>query len=348
MSTRSLLPLHFKLRLKHIKGRRWLVVLLLIVVVAVSHWATPPASGWLHALHIVLRKLFIVPILLGAIWFGIRGAIVSAGLVSIIYTPYILIAWSGRLAENLNQSGEIVTFWVVGLLAGWLATRETNALRRAADASRDTLRALVAALDAREHQTEQHSHRVAKLSLRIGEKLGLGARDLATLHEAALLHDVGKIGVPDHVLLKPGPLTDDERAIMQQHAEVGHAILNATNHLRGVADLVHAHHERFDGTGYPRGLAGNGIPLGARIFAVADVFDALTSDRPYRQAMPESDALELIVAASGSHFDPRVVAAFVALLAELDAAIPTGQVPFHENNSPPGDCRTAPSSGATS
>ena len=152
------------------------------------------------------------------------------------------------------------------------------------------------------------------MSLRIGEKLGMGPHELAVLHEAALLHDVGKIGVPDHVLLKPGPLTDDERRVMQQHAEMGYRILSAARHLRGVADLVHAHHERFDGTGYPRGLAGETIPLGARIFAVADVFDAVTSDRPYRSAMHWHDARKLVVEGSGSHFDPTVVAAFLAVV----------------------------------
>lgn len=294
--------------------QRWSVIFVLIVLVSVCHWATPMTAGWMHAVHILLRKLFIVPILLGAIWFGIRGAIASAVIVSVVYSPYILVAWSGRLAENMNQSGEIVTFWIVGLLAGWLATREKHALKRAADASRDALRALVAALDAREHQTEQHSHRVADLSVQIGEKLGLGGSDLAVLHEAALLHDVGKIGVPDHVLLKPGPLTDDERRIMQRHAEMGYAILSAARHLRDVADLVHAHHERFDGAGYPRGLAGRSIPLGARIFAVADVFDAVISDRPYRSAMHWRDARNLIVEGSASHFDPTVVAAFLAVV----------------------------------
>lgn len=271
-------------------------------------------SGWMHAIHILLRKLFIVPILLGAIWFGIRGALVSAGIVSAVYSPYIFLAWSGRLAENLNQSGEIITFWIVGLLAGWLATREQHALKRAADASQDALRALVAALDAREHQTEQHSHRVADLSLRIGEELGLDVHELAVLYDAALLHDVGKIGVPDHVLLKPGPLTDDERRVMQRHAEMGYEILSAVRHFQGVAELVHAHHERFDGAGYPRGLAGETIPLGARIFAVADVLDAVTSDRPYRSAMRWQDARTLIVEGSGSHFDPKVVAAFLAVV----------------------------------
>ncbi len=301
-------------QLKRTSQQRWSVIFVLIVLVTVCHWATPMTAAWMHAIHILLRKLFIVPILLGAIWLGFRGAIVSASVVSVVYAPYIKVAWSGQFGENLNQLGEIVTFWIVGLLAGWLATRERHALKRAADASRDALRALVAALDAREHQTEQHSHRVADMSLRIGAKLGLDVHELAVLHEGALLHDVGKIGVPDHVLLKPGPLTDDERRVMQRHAEMGYAILSAARHLRGVADLVHAHHERFDGAGYPRGLAGETIPLGARIFAVADVFDAVTSDRPYRSAMHFQDARNLVVEGSGSHFDPKVVAAFLAVV----------------------------------
>ncbi len=300
---------------------RWPVIFFLIALVTLCHLATPMTAGLMHATHILLRKLFIIPILLGSIWFGIRGAILSAGFVSVAYSPYIWVAWSGHSAENLNQIGEIVTFWVVGILAGCLANREKHALRQAADASRDALRALVAALDAREHQTELHSHRVAELSLRIGEKLGLRGRDLAVLHEGALLHDVGKIGVPDSVLLKPGPLTGEERRIMERHAEMGYTILSAASHLRSVADLVHAHHERFDGTGYPRGLAGEAVPLGARIFAVADVFDAVTSDRPYRSAMRWPDARNLVVEGSGSHFDPTVVAAFLVVMNEADAQL---------------------------
>lgn len=333
--------------LRRTNRNRWLTVLFVIVLVTVCHWATPPVSGWVHALHILLRKLFIVPILLGAIWFRIRGAVISAAIVSIVYAPYILIAWTGRIAENLNQSGEIVTFWAVGLLAGSLVARERNALGRAADASRDTLRALVAALDAREHQTEQHSLRVANLSLRIGQKLGLGKCDLATLHEAALLHDVGKIGVPDDILLKPGPLSDEERRIMQRHAEMGHAILSSTKHLQTVADLVHAHHERFDGTGYPRGLARDAIPMGARIFTVADVFDALTSDRPYRRAMPEVEAQALIIAESGAHFDPRVVTAFVAVLSESGPETPEREMPLNETEASPPNCLSAVSPEST-
>lgn len=292
--------------------RRWLVIGLLIAAIMIWHGATPLTPGWMHAAHILLRKLFVVPILLAAIWFGMRGAVLAATGVSVVYLPYMLVAWSGRVAENMNQGGEVVTFWIVGLLAGWLATRERRALQRAADMSRDALKALVAALDAREHQTEQHSHRVAELAGRIGRRLRLDSRSLTVLREAAVLHDVGKIGVPDQVLLKPGPLTDEERRIMQRHAEMGYEILSAATHLREVAELVYAHHERFDGTGYPRGLAGQAIPLGARIFAIADVYDALTSDRPYRSAMAHDEAMRIIDEQNGRAFDPDVVAAFTA------------------------------------
>ena len=145
-------------------SRRWLVIILLIAAILIWHGATPLTPGWMHAAHILLRKLFVVPILLAAIWFGMRGAVLSATGVSLVYLPYMLVAWSGRPAENLNQGGEVVTFWIVGLLAGWLSTRERRALQHAADMSRDALKALVAALDAREHQTQQHSHRVAELA----------------------------------------------------------------------------------------------------------------------------------------------------------------------------------------
>lgn len=292
--------------------RRWLVIGLLIAAIMIWHGATPLTPGWMHAAHILLRKLFVVPILLAAIWFGMRGAIIAATVVSLVYLPYMFVAWSGQTAENMNQGGEVVTFWIVGLLAGWLSTREGRALQHAADMSRDALKALVAALDAREHQTEQHSHRVAELAGRIGRRLRLDSRSLTVLREAAVLHDVGKIGVPDQMLLKPGPLTDEERRIMQRHAEMGYEILSAATHLREVAELVHAHHERFDGTGYPRGLAGQAIPLGARIFAIADVYDALTSDRPYRSAMAHDEAMRLIDEQNGRAFDPDVVAAFTA------------------------------------
>lgn len=292
-------------------GRRWTLIVLLIGLIAISHWALPMSGTWTHAAHILLRKCFMIPILVAAISFGLGGASLTAALVTTVYVPYFLLAWSGDTRENLNQMGEILTFWIIALLAGWLAGRERAALQQTADMSRDALNALIAALDAREHQTEQHSLRVADMAFRMGERLGLGKAELEILHRAAVLHDVGKIGVPDSVLLKPGPLDPHERQVMERHAEMGYEILLAAEHLREVAEVVHAHHERFDGTGYPRGLSGEEIPRGARIFAIADVYDALTSDRPYRAAMPASKAVTLISESAGAHFDPVIVEEFV-------------------------------------
>ncbi len=296
--------------------RRLIIVGVLITTVALLHWLTPTSSTRVHAVHIVLRKLFVLPIILAAIWFGLRCSLLAALGITAAYLPHIFLAWSGRTSENISQIGEIVMFWTIGGLAGWLVDREHAALREAVHVSRGALHALVAALDAREHQTERHSQRVADLACRIGERMGLQARQVLRLAQAAVLHDVGKIGVADSVLHKPGGLDEVEKAQMRQHAEKGYRILSAAPHLHGVAKLVYAHHEWYDGTGYPRGLQGDQIPLEARIFAVADVFDALTSDRPYRRAMNRDEALRIIQEQRGRHFDPAVVRVFLAVLRE--------------------------------
>ncbi|MBI4316523.1 MAG: HD-GYP domain-containing protein, partial [Chloroflexi bacterium] len=129
----------------------------------------------------------------------------------------------------------------------------------------------------------------------------------------ALLHDIGKMGVPDSILLKPGPLTDEEWVIMRLHPQLAYDMLSPINYLRSALDIPYCHHEKWDGTGYPRGLKGEQIPLAARPFAVVDVWDALRSDRPYRAAWPEEKVIEHIKAGSGSHFDPQVVEAFLGL-----------------------------------
>ena len=146
-----------------------------------------------------------------------------------------------------------------------------------------TLWALVAALDAREHEVSNHSQRVVRYTLAIARRLGVQEADLPDIGRGALLHDIGKIGITDAILLKPGKLTDEEWVVMRTHPQIGFDILKAIPFLGSPADMVLAHQERFDGKGYPRGLAGEAVPLGARIFAIADTFDAITSDRPYRK-----------------------------------------------------------------
>jgi cyclic di-GMP phosphodiesterase len=176
---------------------------------------------------------------------------------------------------------------------------------------RATLRALAGALEARDFETAGHSDRVVAYSLRLGRELGLGHKELIALEQGALLHDIGKIGVRDSILLKSGKLTEGEWVEMREHINYGLRIINGIDFLSGAAPVVGEHHEKYDGTGYPSRLQGDMIHLNARIFAVADAFDAITSDRPYRKSASYADARTELVANSGKHFDPSVVNAFL-------------------------------------
>ena len=170
------------------------------------------------------------------------------------------------------------------------------------------------ALDLRDKETEGHTQRVTELTLELARGFGFSEVELEHIRRGALLHDIGKMGVPDEILLKPSKLTEAEWSVMRRHPELAHEMLLPIIYLRSALDIPYCHHEKWDGTGYPRGLKCEEIPLTARIFAVVDVWDALTSDRPYRSALSLEDALAYIREGSGKHFDPQVVAAFVALL----------------------------------
>src|SRR5271170_6824497 len=175
-----------------------------------------------------------------------------------------------------------------------------------------TLEALGGALDAKDAETEGHCQRVTAFTITIAKAMGVDKGLLRHIARGAFLHDIGKMGVPDSILRKPGPLTDEERAIMRKHCEIGYSVLERIPFLKEAAEIVLSHQECFDGSGYPRGLKGEQIPLGARIFAVADTLDAMISDRPYRKAMPISAAREEIRRYSGRQFDPRVVEVFLS------------------------------------
>jgi putative nucleotidyltransferase with HDIG domain len=182
--------------------------------------------------------------------------------------------------------------------------RAHEALAAAYDA---TLEALVAALDLRDTETEYHSWRVAEYALTLARQLRIDGDLLTDLERGSLLHDIGKIGVPDHILRKPGPLDDEEWREMRRHPQLGYQMLAQIDFLKGAVEIVLTHHERWDGTGYPRGLVGEEIPFGSRIFAVADALDAITSRRPYRAARGFGTALAEIAGGSGTQFDPAVV-----------------------------------------
>jgi putative nucleotidyltransferase with HDIG domain len=169
-------------------------------------------------------------------------------------------------------------------------------------------------LEERDAYTGEHSETVVDMTTRIAESMALDAREVRTIGTAALLHDIGKVGIPDDILHKPGPLDPREWEIMRQHPVVGERIVRAIPGMGAVARIVRHEHERWDGTGYPDGLLGEAIPLGARIILACDAYHAMTSDRPYRKAMPHPQAMSELTTNAGSQFDPHVIEALVGYL----------------------------------
>jgi putative nucleotidyltransferase with HDIG domain len=180
------------------------------------------------------------------------------------------------------------------------------------------LEALVSLLDAREHSTGQHSLRVCEVTVFLARELGYSDAEVEEFARGALLHDIGKIAIPDAVLLKPGKLTEEEMIVMQTHAEIGYQLLAGFPYLKHAAEIVHQHQERYDGGGFPQGLKGGDICDGARLFAVIDAYDAMRSDRVYRKALPADVASHRIAEERGRQFDPGVVDAFLKNIDEIE------------------------------
>jgi putative nucleotidyltransferase with HDIG domain len=212
-----------------------------------------------------------------------------------------------------------VGLFALPVAAIFVSMRETAQLR---SQTRDAIVEFAKLIDLRDRYTHGHSQRVAGLAERIAARLRLDPSQVALVRDAALLHDLGKVRTPDEVLQKPGPLDTLEQDEMRLHAEAGADLLRRIPDFWEGASLVRAHHERYDGSGYPRGLAGTDVPLEAAIIAVADAWDAMTSDRPYRRALPRSSAIVQLQAGSGSQWAPRVVDALLAVLEEERSTVP--------------------------
>ncbi|MGH9404523.1 MAG: HD domain-containing phosphohydrolase [Terriglobia bacterium] len=196
-------------------------------------------------------------------------------------------------------------------LAAKRSSQLKNALASMGNHQDATIEALGALLSFRDHEMAGHAHRVSLYTLELAKRMGVSRKLWKDLARGAFLHDVGKIGIPDEILLKPGRLTSAEMDVVRTHATIGYQLLRRFEQLGAAAEMVRSHHERYDGAGYPRGLKAEEIPLGARIFAVADTLDAMITDRPYRQALPVERAYAEVRAAAGSQFDPKVVQAFL-------------------------------------
>jgi len=291
---------------------------ILLVAIAVVLSSLPEKSTeWIRSREMI-RKLFLFPILLSAMWFGVRGAASSTVFATLVCGGLAGNAWPVEVSSQVERVGEVAVFWLVGALSASFFEQQKRFVGEIEVANDNTLLALAAALDVREHNTGVHSQRVADYTLRLAREVGVRDKDtLDDFWRGALLHDVGKIGIPDKVLLKPGPLSEEEWVVMRNHPEVGARMLRKIEFLRVPSEIVLSHHERYDGAGYPRKLKGAQIPLGARLFAVIDVYDALTTDRAYHTARSHTDALARIREESDTHFDPSVLAAF-------------GKIPFEE------------------
>ena len=201
-----------------------------------------------------------------------------------------------------------------------LEERVQERTREVAAAKDEILQRLALAAEFRDDQTGEHTQRVGFIAARVAESLGLPRKEVELIRRAAPLHDVGKIGIPDRVLLKPGPLTPEERNVMKRHTEIGARLVSGSEAatLHKAEEIAATHHERWDGTGYGTGLSGSDIPISGRIVAVTDVFDALTHERPYKEAWPVEDAIEEIRSQRGKQFDPSVVDAFIDIQETID------------------------------
>jgi len=181
------------------------------------------------------------------------------------------------------------------------------------------------ALDMRDHETKDHTYRVTKMTVDLANKIEIPSAELIHIQRGATLHDIGKMGIPDHILYKPGPLSKEEWHIMRQHPRYAYELLSPIEYLRPAKEIPYSHHERWDGSGYPLGLSGEEIPLSARMFAVVDVYDALVSDRPYRSAWSKNEALHYLQEQKGILFDPNIVSAFLDLIEEKEIVISKNQ-----------------------
>lgn len=322
------------------RGRSWLsqprVLLFLFALVAavVASLAAPFGQDF-------KTQFAYIPILLATWAFGVYGA-VATGIAAAATSPLV---GHGSAEWAVAEPAMYIAF---ACACAWFARARRygptvpGGSRSASDAvsgRERVLESLARTVEVRDHHTQGHCRRVARNAVAVGWALGLSEADVEVLRWAALLHDLGKIAVPDYILLKNGRLSEDEFAEIRRHPSYGADLLTSVSSaFRPIADVVRAHHERWDGMGYPLGLRNDEIPQLARVIAVVDVFEALTSDRPYRSPMPGNQALQYVTHGSGTQFDPVVVSTFRSLVEEgsIECAVGLQATNGFESVSQPG------------
>jgi putative nucleotidyltransferase with HDIG domain len=309
--------------MEHRGGAQRLKAVAIMVVVAILtavHFSVPRATHELHVIHIVLAGMYVVPIIGAALWFGLRGSLAVTALISVAYYIHIRLSWPNQPMVNANQYAMIAVYWVIGCVTGALVNLEEKEKARRQKAEREVVIESIAglsnALNYRDEYTRRHSEHVSRLGVQIGTRLDLSPERLEVIRLAGLVHDIGKIGVRDDVLLKPQELTEKEWTAIRQHPIIAAEILRPIYGAREIASIVLAHHECPDGSGYPRGLKGEEIPIEARIIRVADVFASLVEERPYKPASGPEQAMAVLDQLAGSKVDGSIVRALRQLVNE--------------------------------
>jgi len=291
------------------------LLVLSVAILTAAHFSVSSSTHQQHVIHVVLRGLYLLPIIAGAVWFGLRGGVTSAVSIGVVYAGHILLSWRDQPMENVNQFAMVAVYLLVGTISGKLVDMQEREKDRRLKVEHESQRSAVIqgiaslsnALRAREENAMLHSEQVAVLAVEIGKHMRLPDEKLELLRLAALIHDVGKIGIRDDVLLNPNRLTSEEREAVERHPTLAAEILKPILATDEIVEIVLDHHECLDGSGYPRGLTGEQIPLEARILSVADVYSALTEERTYKSPMSAKEAMDIIESMAGTKLDGEIV-----------------------------------------
>ncbi|GGJ49432.1 HD-GYP domain-containing protein [Deinococcus roseus] len=293
----------------------------------------------------VYVHLMYLPVVLGAMTFGIPGGLLFGLLAGLCIGPFMpLDTLTGEMQSVSGWVFRTVFFMLTGSVVGTFSALFKQRIRSAqglafklAETYEQNLRTFVGLVESRDNETVGHCERVAYNAFQLGQKMGLKSEELDELYWAGLMHDLGKISVPEVILKKPGKLNDMEYALMRRHTIYGHDILQAVSpFFANIAVGVRAHHEKYDGSGYPDGLKGEDIPLYGRILAVVDVFEALTSHRTYRTPLAQQEAIQYLQEHTGSHFDPQLVPAFIQLIEKGEVMMADQEAPARTRRVPRG------------